>query len=171
MGGIWKTMSEEEAVKAFEDDGYFEYQKRTMRYGDKLPANSIWATAPATMFVLFSEDTPVGVIGFSKYKNVLLMAGTHIRKECRGRNLPSSWKGLIVKALISKLLEKKGNKTLYGNAVNLNFAKHMRDMGFIDMDKESLPIEIQQELEGLTFPDQLQKWMKISDEWFNMVMI
>ena len=167
----WKTMSEEEAVKTFEDDGYFDYQKRTMRYGDKLPADSIWATTPATMFVLFNEDIPVAVTGFAKYKNVLLMAGTHIREECRGKNLGPEWKGMIAKALISKLLEEKGNKTLYGNAVSLSFAKHMRKAGFVDMDKESLPIEIQQELEGIDYPDQLQKWMKISDEWFNMVMI
>ena len=170
MGGIWKTMSEEEAVKAFEDDGYFEYQKRTMRY-NVLPTNSIWATAPATMFVLFNGDSPIGVVGFSEYKDVLLGAGIHIRKSCRSVILPDIWKGRVIKTLISKVVEEKGNKTLYGNAVNLGFAKHMRGVGFIDMDIESLPEDIQQELEGIEYPDQLQKWLKISDEWFNMVMI
>jgi len=167
----WKTMSEEEAVKTFEEDGYFDYQKRTMRYGDKLPADSIWATAPATMFVLFNEDIPVGVVGFSKYKNVLLGAGIHIREECRGKNLGPEWKGMIGKALISKVVKEKGNRNLYINVPNKHISSYYYELGFIDMDKESLPIEIQEELEGIEYFNQLQKWMKISDEWFNMVMI
>ena len=46
----FKQMSEDKAVNAFQDDGYFDYQKRTMRYRS-MSRDSSWATAPATMFV------------------------------------------------------------------------------------------------------------------------
>ena len=82
----FREMSEDEAVKVFQDDGYFDYQKRRMRYRS-MSRDSSWATAPATMFVAYYENKPVGVIGFSNYKGRLLGAGIHVRNEFRGRGL------------------------------------------------------------------------------------
>ena len=81
----FREMSEEQAVKTFEDDKYFDYQKRAMRYGKKLPSDSIWATSPAKMFVAFYKEKPIGVIGYSTYRKYLLGAGIHVRKEYRGK--------------------------------------------------------------------------------------
>ena len=68
----FKSMNESEASKEFVEDGYNDYQKRSMRYGPNLSKDSIWATSPANMFVAYYRDTPVGVIGFSTYKKALL---------------------------------------------------------------------------------------------------
>ena len=144
-------MSEDDAVRTFIDDGYYEYQKRKMRYGDFLPSDSIWATAPARMFVGFLEDKPVGVIGFAPYKGVLLSAGAHIRREFRKRNL--------LEQLVEKILKEKGNKTLFINLTNPNIADLYRRFGFKDMDKDKLPIEIQEELRGVEYTEQIQKWI------------
>ena len=158
----FREMSEEEAVKTFEEDGYFDYQKRSMRYGKYLSPDSIWATAPAKMFVAFYQNKPVAVIGLATFKNVLLMAGTHVRKEYRRRGLSQ--------ILIDKMLQNKGSKTIYANPVSTAFGKQLRDSGFKDMKKETLPKEIQEELQGIDYPEQLQKWVKLdSPKWMEVL--
>ena len=153
---IFREMSEEQAVKTFEDDGYFDYQKRRMRYGEKLPNDSIWATSPAKMFVAFYKEKPIGVIGYSTYRKYLLGAGIHIRKEYRGIGVSD--------ILIKKIIKEKGNKTLLVNIGNEAISSTYRKNGFKDMEIESLPEELKQEalLRQKTQPlDQVQKWMMV----------
>jgi len=157
----FKSMNESEASKEFVEDGYNDYQKRSMRYGPNLSKDSIWATSPASMFVAYYEDTPVGVIGFSTYKKVLLGAGIHIRKEYRKKGLAD--------ILLSKLLSEKGSKTLYINLTNPRAAEIYRDAGFKDMKVESLPKEIQEELEGTNYSDQVQKFLVLESGWWGVV--
>lgn len=157
----FKQMSEEEAVNVFQDDGYFDYQKRAMRYRS-ISRDSSWATAPATMFVAYYEDKPVGVIGFSKYKGKLLGAGIHVREEFRGRGLSG--------ILVDKIIAEKGSNTLYVNIANNKIASTYRGRGFGDMNINELPKESQQELEGLTYADQVQKWMIHKQaSWFSIL--
>tara|TARA_R100001440_G_scaffold577_6_gene1826 strand:+ start:3090 stop:3608 length:519 start_codon:yes stop_codon:yes gene_type:complete len=159
---IFREMSEEQAVKTFEEDGYFDYQKRAMRYGKYLPPDSIWANAPAKMFVAYYEDKPVGVIGFSKHKGKLLGAGIHVRKEFRGRGLSALF--------VDKIISEKGSKTLYVNIANDKIATIYRDRGFNDMNISELPKEIQEELQGINYPEQLQKWIKLdSPRWMEVL--
>ena len=86
----FKEMSEDDAVRVFTEDGYFQYSKRTQRYS-KLPSDGIFATSPSTHFVLFEKDTgkPLGVVGYSQYKNILLGAGIHAREDMRGKGIAS----------------------------------------------------------------------------------
>tara|TARA_R110002167_G_scaffold60308_2_gene170490 strand:+ start:1577 stop:2110 length:534 start_codon:yes stop_codon:yes gene_type:complete len=154
----FREMSEGDAVKAFQDDGYFDFEKRSMRYGPNLPKDSIWATAPARMFVAFSNETPVAVIGFSRYKGFLLDAGVHVREGYRKKGLGS--------ILLDKIINEKGNKTLLVNVANPAIVGSFRRKGFIDMIINEIPKELQEELEGIKYPDQLQKWMMYaSSEW------
>ena len=153
----FREMSENDAVKTFQDDGYFGYAKRSMRYGPNLSKDSIWATAPAKMFVAYWNDTPVGVCGISTHKNVLLSAGVHIRKEYQRKGL--------FKICTDKILSEKGSKTLYINVTNAKVGAALRDKGFNDMNREDLPEDIQEELEGTKYADQVQKWMMYSSEW------
>tara|TARA_R100000734_G_C3313850_1_gene105277 strand:+ start:1550 stop:2050 length:501 start_codon:yes stop_codon:yes gene_type:complete len=148
----FKEMSEEEAVATFNKDGYFDYQKRRMRY-KTLPRDSIFATAPATMFVAFIEEVPVGVIGYAKYKNLLLDAGVHVREEYRGKGLTS--------ILLDKILEEKGNKTYLVNISNPNIIGSYRRKGFIDINRTKLPEEILEELDMAEDLEQVQKFFKI----------
>ncbi len=155
----FKQMSEEEAVKEFQNDGYTDYQKRKMRYRS-IPIDSVWATTPATMFVAYFENKPVGVTGYSKYKNVLFGAGIHVRDDFRGRGLTP--------ILIDKLLSEKGSKTIYINIMNDNISSSYRKKGFKDMKKETLPEEAKEAIEGIGFSDQVQKWMlNNSGAWFD----
>mgnify|MGYP002623244381 FL=1 len=155
----FKEMSEEEAVKEFQNDGYFDYAKRRMRYRS-IPTDSVWATAPARMFVAYYENKPVGVIGFSKHKNVLLGAGVHVRSEYRGRGLTG--------ILIDKMLSEKGSTTLYINIMNPNVSSSYRKKGFVDMKEETLPEDAREAIEGIGFQDQVQKWMvNSSGGWFD----
>ena len=157
----FREMSEDEAVKAFQDDGYFDYQKRTMRYRS-MSRDSSWATAPATMFVAYYEDKPVGVIGFSKHKGKLLGAGIHVRNEFRGRGLSG--------ILVDKIIAEKGSNTLYVNIANDKIASTYRNRGFGDMNISELPEDSQQDLEGLTYADQVQKWMIHKQaSWFSIL--
>ena len=157
----FREMSEDEAVKAFQDDGYFDYQKRRMRYRS-MSRDSSWATAPATMFVAYYEDKPVGVIGFSKHKGKLLGAGIHVRKEFRGRGLSG--------ILVDKIIAEKGSNTLYVNIANDRIASTYRNRGFGDMNISELPEDSQQDLEGLTYADQVQKWMIHKQaSWFSIL--
>ena len=158
----FKEMSEEDAVSTFVEDGYYEYTKRKQRYGDLLPSNSIWATAPARMFVGFLEDKPVGTIGFAPYKGVLLSAGAHIRRQYRRRGL--------LEQFIEKILQEKGNKTLFFNLANPKISGKYRSLGFKDMNKDELPNEIQEELEGIEYPDQIQKWIMYSTPKWQQVL-
>lgn len=157
----FQTMSEEDAVRVFMKDGYNEYQKRRMRYGSKLPSNSIWATSPATMFVAFYENTPVGVVGFSKFKGALLGAGIHIRREFRGRGIGD--------ILVDKLLKEKGSRTLFVNMTSPKASAIYRSKGFRDMNKDELPQEIQEELQGIEYTDQVQKFIIHKCDWFDML--
>ena len=152
----FQEMSEEDAVKTFQEDGYFDYQKRRMRFRTLSP-DSIWATSPARMFVAFFENRPVGVVGFSQYKGALLGAGVHTRKDFRGRGL--------LDILIDKAIQEKGSKTLYINIANSGIIDKYRGKGFKDMNVEELPEEVQSEIEGLTFSDQVQKWIHHTSEW------
>tara|TARA_R110000796_G_scaffold19627_5_gene58925 strand:+ start:8932 stop:9738 length:807 start_codon:yes stop_codon:yes gene_type:complete len=155
----FREMSEEDAVKVFQDDGYFNYKKRTMRYGKDLSRDSKWATAPERMFVAFDGDTPVAVCGIAKYKGKLLGAGIHTRDEYKGRGLF----GLCVKKVLS---EKNG--TIYINVANPNLVGSFRRRGFTDMQVGELPEDIQEELQGTNYPDQVQKWLKSKGIWFDM---
>lgn len=159
----FQEMSEDDAVRVFLDDGYYEYKKRRERYGDFLPNSSIWANAPARMFVGFIEETPVGVIGFIPYKGVLLSAGAHIRRQYRRRGL--------LERFVQKILQEKGSKTLFINLANPSISAKYRSMGFKDMNKDELPDEIREELEGIQYPDQVQKWIwgVYRDAWFDVV--
>jgi len=160
----FKEMSEDAAVKTFQDDGYFDYQKRSMRYGPNLSKDSIWATAPARMFVAFDGETPVAVCGIAKYKSVLLGAGVHTREGYKGKGLF----GLCVQ----KVLSEKGSKTLYINVANETLAEmgSFRKRGFTDMQVEELPKEIQEELKDTKYADQVQKWIKSNTgSWFDLV--
>ena len=160
----FKEMSEDAAVKTFQDDGYFDYQKRSMRYGPNLSKDSIWATAPARMFVAFDGETPVAVCGIAKYKSVLLGAGVHTREGYKGKGLF----GLCVQ----KVLSEKGSKTLYINVANEELAEmgSFRKRGFTDMQVEELPEEIQEELKDTKYADQVQKWIKSNTgSWFDLV--
>lgn len=158
----FKTMSEEKAVKTFQDDGYFDYKKRSMRYGPNLSRDSKWATAPAEMFVAFDGETPVAVCGIAKYKGALLGAGIHTRDGYKGRGLF----GLCVKKVLS---EKSG--TIYINVANPNLVDSFRRRGFTDMQTSELPEDIQEELKGTKYEDQVQKWLKSNNTtgWFDMV--
>lgn len=156
----FKEMSEEEAVATFNKDGYFEYQKRRMRY-KTLPSDSIFATAPATMFVAFMGEVPIGVIGYAKYKNILLDAGVHIRKEYRGKGLTS--------ILLDKIIKEKGNKTYLVNISNPNIINSYRRKGFIDIDKTKLPREILEELDMAKDLEQVQKFFQ-NYKMFNMTL-
>jgi len=160
----FKEMSEERAVEVFQDDGYFDYQKRNMRYGKFLSRDSIWANTPARMFVAFSNETPVAVIGFSRYKGFLLDAGVHVREGYRKRGLGS--------VLLDKIINEKGNKTLLVNVANPAIVGSFRRKGFTDMIINEIPKELQEELEGIKYPDQLQKWMMyVSPEWQKVLKI
>ena len=154
----FKEMSEKKAVNTFQDDGYFDYQKRNMRYGKYLPRDSIWANAPARMFVAFSDETPVAVIGFSRYKGFLLDAGVHVREEYRNKGLGS--------ILLDKVISEKGNKTLLVNVANSAITGAFRRKGYTNMIIDEIPQELQEELKGVKYPDQVQKWMMyVSPEW------
>ncbi len=156
----FREMSEEDAVKTFQDDGYFKYKKRTMRYGENLSRDSKWATAPARMFVAFDGETPVAVCGIARYKGKSLGAGVHTRDGYTGRGLF----GLCIKKVLS---EKRG--TLYINVANPNLVDSFRRRGFTDMQISELPEDIQQELQGTNYSDQVQKWLKSKGIWFDMV--
>lgn len=158
----FQEMSEEEAVKTFQEDGYFDYQKRRMRFKTLSP-DSLWATSPARMFVAFFENRPVGVVGFSEYKGALLGAGVHTREGFRGRGL--------LGILIDKAIQEKGSKTLYINIANSDIIDKYRGKGFTDMKVEELPEEVQSEIEGLTFSDQVQKWIRHTSEWRSILKI
>lgn len=158
----FKEMTEEEAVSVFVEDGYYDYVKRKVRYGKYLPPDSIWATAPAKMFVGFLEGKPVGVIGFTPYKGVLLSAGAHIRRNRRGKGL--------LEQFVKKILQEKGNKTLFINLANPKISRKYRSLGFKDMNKDELPNEIQEELQGIDYPEQLQKWVKLDpSKWMEVL--
>jgi hypothetical protein len=157
----FKEMSEDAAVKTFQDDGYFGFKKRSMRYGPNLSRDSIWATAPATMFVAFDGETPVAVCGIAKYKSALLGAGIHTRDEYKDRGLF----GLCVKKVLS---EKNG--TIYINVANPKLVGSFRRRGFTDMQTSELPEDIQEELKGTKYEDQVQKWLKSNTgSWFDLI--
>jgi len=142
-------------------DGYTDYRKRSMRY-KTLPRDSIFATAPATMFVAFLGETPVGVIGYGKYKNLLLDAGVHVRKEYRGRGLTG--------ILLDKMIKEKGNKTYLVNVSNELIVPSYRNRGFVDIDRTNLPEEILEELDMAGDLEQVQKYMQhLPEKWMGIL--
>lgn len=158
----FKEMSEEEAVKTFQKDGYFDYAKRAARY-KTLPTESVWARSPATMFVAFYNETPVGVIGFAPYGKYLLGAGVHVRKEYRGRGLTP--------LLVSEMLRNKGGKKILVNIANKDIANTYRNAGFKDMDIGTLPAEVK---EGAIIGreagfEQVEKFMLHESGWFEIL--
>ena len=157
----FRELSEDKAVEVFMKDGYTDYKKRSMRY-KTLPRDSIFATAPATMFVAFLGETPVGVIGYGKYKNLLLDAGVHVRKEYRGRGLTG--------ILVDKIIEEKGNKTYLVNISEPNIISTYRDRGFVDIDRTDLPEEILDELDMAGDLEQVQKYMQhLPERWMGIL--
>lgn len=158
----FKEMSEDQAVNTFQDDDYFDYEKRSMRYGPKLSKDSIWATAPARMFVAFYNNKPIGVAGFSSHGGALFGAGIHIREGFRKRD---GYVG-VGQTLVNKVVSEKGRKTLFINIANPKASKLYQNAGFKDMNKDELPEDVKEELEGITYADQFQKWLKYSTpEW------
>jgi hypothetical protein len=157
----FKEMSEEEAVRTFQQDGYLGFNKRSMRYGPNLLSDSKWATAPARMFVALDGETPVAVCGIAKYKNILLDAGYHTRKGYEGRGLF----GLCVQ----KILSEKGSSTIYVNVANPALVNSFRSRGFTDMVRTELPKELQEELEPTNYADNVQKLMRHSVNWFSVL--
>ena len=160
----FRRLSEKKAVEEFLKDGYTEYQKRSMRYGKFLSADSIWARAPAIMFVAYFEERPVAVIGYSRYRGLLLDAGVHVRRKYRGRGLGS--------ILLDKIIEEKGNKTLLVNIANSDIIDSYRRKGFIDMDKDNIPEELLEELNEVdpAYPDQVQKFLQhLPPRWMGIL--
>jgi len=160
----FKEMSEMEAVRVFQDDGYFGFSKRSMRYPEYatgLSSDSIWATAPERMFVAFDGQTPVAICGIAKYKNALIGAGMHTRKRYEGRGL--------FNLCIQKIISEKGSKTIYINISNPSLGSAFRNRGFTDMVRTELPKEIQEELEPTTYADHVQKLMRHSVNWFSVL--
>ena len=159
----FKRMSESKAVKTFVKDGYTGYRKRRMRF-KTLSRDSIFATAPATMFVAYFEGRPVGVIGYAKYKNLLLDAGVHVREEYRGRGLTG--------ILIDKIIEEKGNKTYLVNISNEQIINSYRRRGFVDIDRTNLPEEILEELDIASDLEQVQKYMQhLPEKWMGILKL
>tara|TARA_R100000988_G_C3973112_1_gene152551 strand:+ start:389 stop:922 length:534 start_codon:yes stop_codon:yes gene_type:complete len=159
----FRELSETKAVEVFMKDGYTDYRKRSMRY-KTLPRDSIFATAPATMFVAFLGETPVGVIGYGKYKNLLLDAGVHVRKEYRGRGLTG--------ILLDKMIKEKGNKTYLVNISNELIVPSYRNRGFVDIDRTNLPEEILEELDMAGDLEQVQKYMQhLPEKWMGILKL
>jgi len=158
----FREMSEEEAVKAFQQDEYFDYSKRAARYRT-IPTESVWARTPATMFVAFYKETPVGVIGFAPYGKYLLGAGVHVRKEYRERGL--------VPILVEEMLRNKGGKKILVNIANKKIADTYRRAGFKDMEIGTLPSEVR---EGAVIGrdagfEQVEKFMLHESGWFEVL--
>jgi predicted GNAT family acetyltransferase len=85
-----------------------------------------------------------------------------VRKEFRGRGLAG--------ILVDKIIAEKGSNTLYVNIANDKIASTYRNKGFGDMDISELPEDSQQDLEGLTYADQVQKWMIYKQaSWFSIL--
>lgn len=156
----FKEMSEDEAVKIFQQDGYFGFNKRSMRY-KQLSSDSLWATAPARMFVAFDGETPVAVCGMAKYKHTLIDAGYHTRKEYEGRGL--------FNLCVEKIISEKGSKTIYITVGNASLGSAFRSKGFTDMVRTELPKELQEELEPTNYADEVQKLMRHSVDWFSVL--
>lgn len=160
----FKEMSEDDAVRVFTEDGYFKYAKRTQRY-EKLPSDGIFATSPSTHFVLFEKDTgkPLGVVGYSKYKNILLGAGIHTRKDMEGKGIAS--------LLANKLMQEKGSKLMV-----VSFAKERaKNMyirrGFKEVDLSKLPPEVVEEIQTAEAQgnETLSKMLMLIDNWWGVL--
>jgi len=51
--------------------------------------------------------------------------------------------------------------------MNPNISSSYRKKGFVDMNKEKLPEDAREAIEGIGFQDQVQKWMvNSSGGWF-----
>lgn len=140
----FEDMSEENAVKVFQDDGYNEYKTRINRY-QKLPTDGIFANSPETQFVAFLTKTeqPIGVVGYSKFEKFLLGSGVHIR---RGYRQSDGYDG-IFDLLLDKLLQEKGSKTMVVAFSHPKAMEKYRQYGFKEINEEKLPEDILDELE------------------------
>jgi len=140
----FEDMSEENAVKVFQDDGYNEYKTRINRY-QKLPTDGIFANSPETQFVAFLTKTeqPIGVVGFSKFQNFLLGSGVHVR---RGYRKSDGYDG-VFDLLLNELLKQKGSKTMVVAFSHPKAMEKYRQYGFKEINEEKLPEDILDELE------------------------
>lgn len=135
----YKTMSEDEAIKVFRDDGYYGFKARSDRYKNT-PSSGEFATAPSIHHVAFEEDTtkPIGAVGYAPYKEFLLGAGIHVRDDSRGRGL--------MKLLFREMIRVKGSKKLIVNFSNKSAMKHYMSEGFRQLDESELPDELINEI-------------------------
>jgi len=162
----FEDMSEENAVKVFQDDGYYKYKVRVNRY-ENLPKDGIFANSPETQFVAFLTKTeqPIGVVGFSKFQNFLLGSGIHIREGYR----KSDGHPEVIQLLLDKLLKEKGSKTMVVAFSNPQAKSRYKDNGFDEINEEELPKEILDEIneakaKGTTV---LQK-LKLNNWWMTL---
>ena len=163
----FEDMSEENAVKVFQDDGYSEYKTRINRY-EKLPTDGIFANSPETQFVAFLTKTeqPVGVIGFSKFENFLLGSGIHVRKGFKKEDGITG----IARLLVNKLLDEKGSKTMVVSFTSEAAMGLYRSAGFGEIKQEELPKEILDELEVASGGDNLNalQKLKLNNWWMTL---
>jgi ribosomal protein S18 acetylase RimI-like enzyme len=139
----FEDMSEENAVKVFQDDGYFKYKIRVNRY-ENLPKDGIFANSPETQFVAFLRKTeqPIGVVGFSKFQNFLLGSGIHIREGYRTKDGHPE----VFDLLLDKLLQEKGSKTMVVAFSNPRAKSQYEKYGFNEINEEELPKEVLDEI-------------------------
>lgn len=135
----FKTMSEQQAIKVFRDDGYNGFKARSDRYRNT-PSDGEFANAPSIHHVAFEEGTtkPIGVVGYAPYKQFLLGAGIHVRDDARNRGL--------MKILFREMIKRKGNKKLIVNFSSKAAMKHYRTEGFRQLDESELPDELIDEI-------------------------
>ena len=162
----FEDMSEENAVKVFQDDGYFKYKVRVNRYKN-LPKDGIFANSPETQFVAFLRKTeqPIGVVGFSKFQNFLLGSGVHIREGYRTKDGHPE----VMNLLLDKLLKEKGSKTMVVAFSNPQAKGRYREYGFDEINEEELPKEILDEINeaGANGTTALQK-LKLNNWWMTL---
>lgn len=135
----FKTMSEDDAVKVFNDDGYSGFKSRSNRFRNT-PKDGKFATTPSVHHVAYEKDTdkPVGVIGYAPYKEFLLGSGIHVRDTSRGRGL--------MRILFREMIRVKSNRKLIVNFSNPKAMKHYQSEGFRPLDESELPDELIDEI-------------------------
>ena len=159
----FKEMSEEDAVRVFAEDGYFQYDKRSQRY-KTYPTDGIFASSPSTHFVLFEKDTgkPLGVVGYSEYKNLLLGAGIHTRKDMQGKGIGS--------LLANKIMQEKGSKLMVVSFSNPEAKNMYMRRGFKEVDFSKLPPEVAEEIKaGEPDVEALSKMLMFIDNWWGVL--
>ena len=159
----FKEMSEDDAVRVFAEDGYFTYAKRSQRY-KTYPTDGIFASSPSTHFVLFEKNTgkPLGVVGYSKYRNILLGAGIHTREDMKGKGIGS--------LLINKIMQEKGSKLMVVSFSNPRAKDMYMRRGFKEVDFSKLPPEVVEEIKaGEPEVETLSKMLMFIDNWWGVL--